>query len=446
MFDDIIWFLKSKKFRKMLPFIIPGVIGLVLIILIILSVVKRSASSASDNVIDLTMSGDTLNVGAYPSSGSNPSSTVQIVDDQGETKEVNVYDDGVTLEYNGNTDGNYLADCIFLGDSRYVAIYNYGYMPAESVLAKVGTNHSAAMTEKADNGYTMNDFLTTHKAGVIYIGYGVNSLHSSDKSFMDSYNTLVDKVQSYCPDSKIVICSIWPVEDDGAYSATVSNELCEKFNSLLYEMAKDRGLYYLNFDEILKDDDGTMVNLFNSGDGLHYNKGAYADIFTFIVSHPVTDYVKGSYSNTDFNYDYSNPANRVYYTTYFSHPEDNPAPVSDNSTSSNTANTTSANTATETVSPSPSVAASPSPSASPSAAQSPSPSPSVAASPSPSPSPTPSPSVAESPSPSPSSSAAESPSPSPTPSEEESPSETPTPEETPEPTPASDPDTASENG
>ena len=70
-------------------------------------------------------------------------------------------------------------------------------------------------------------------------------------------------------------------------------------------MAKDRGLYYLNFDEILKDDDGTMVNLFNSGDGLHYNKGAYADIFTFIVSHPVTDYVKGSYSNTDFNYDYS---------------------------------------------------------------------------------------------------------------------------------------------
>ena len=72
----------------MLPFIIPGVIGIVLIILIILSVVKRGASSASDNVIDLTVSGDTLNVGAYPSSGSNPSSTVQIVDDQGETKEV----------------------------------------------------------------------------------------------------------------------------------------------------------------------------------------------------------------------------------------------------------------------------------------------------------------------------------------------------------------------
>ena len=420
MFDDIIWFLKSKKFKRMLPFIIPGVIGLVLLILIILSVVKKGASSVSDNVIDLSVSGDSLNVATGPSSGSNPASTVQVVDDQGETKEINVYDDGVTLEYNGNTDGNYLADCIFLGDSRYVAIYNYGYMPAESVLAKVGTNHSAAMTEKADNGYTMNDFLTTHQAGVIYIGYGVNSLHSSDKSFMDSYNALVDKVQSYCPNSKIVICSIWPVEDDGAYSATVSNELCEKFNNLLYEMAKDRGLYYLNFDEILKDDDGTMVNLFNSGDGLHYNKGAYADIFTFIVSHPVTDYVKGSYSNTDFNYDYSNPANRVYYTTYFSHPEDNPPAVSDNSTSSNTADTTSANTVTESPSPTPSAAESPS--TAPSAAESPTPSPS--ASPSPSQTPTPSPSVAESPSPSVSPSDTESPSPSP--------SETPTPTSAPE--------------
>ena len=257
---------------------------------------------------------------------------------------------------------------------------------------------------------------------------------------MDSYNTLVDKVQSYCPDSKIVICSIWPVEDDGAYSATVSNELCEKFNNLLYEMAKDRGLYYLNFDEILKDDDGTMVNLFNSGDGLHYNKGAYADIFTFIVSHPVTDYVKGSYSNTDFNYDYSNPANRVYYTTYFSHPEDNPPTVSDNSTSSNTVDTTSANTATETVSPTPSAVESPS--ALPSAAQSPTPSPSVAASPSPSP--TPSPSVAESPSPSPSPSVAESPSPSP--SAEETPSPAPSPEEAPSPTPEPDSDGSDDNG
>ncbi|MCR5635416.1 MAG: hypothetical protein K6F90_08880, partial [Lachnospiraceae bacterium] len=201
---------------------------------------------------------------------------------------------------------------------------------------------------------------------------------------------------------------------------------CEKFNGLLYEMAKDRGLYYLNFDEILKDDDGTMVNLFNSGDGLHYNKGAYADIFTFIVSHPVTDYVKGSYSNTDFNYDYSNPANRVYYTTYFSHPEDNPAPVSDNSTSSNTADTTSANTVTESPSPTPSAAESPS--VAPSATESPTPSPS--ASPSPSQTPTPSPSQTPTPSPS----VAESPSPSVSPSDTESPS--PSPSETSTPTSA----------
>ena len=339
MFKKLITEIKKKDIKSMLPFLIPAVAAIVLIVLIIVAAVKKSggepAVSGNDTIsLDIATGGQT----------SVPGEAGDVIQITGEITGNTVADDGVTLQNNGNTNGEYLADCIFLGDSRYVAMYNYGYMPAESVLAKVGTNHNSAMTEKADNGYTMDDYLATHQAGVIYIGYGVNSLKSNENTFISSYKTLVDKVQAACPNSVIVICSIWPVEDDGAYKNTVSNELCNKFNALLHDMAEEKGLFYLNFDEVLKDADGTMVDKFNSGDGLHYNKGAYADIFEFIVAHPVTSYVRGTYCNTDFNYDYSNPDNRVYYSTYYSHPEEQ------TTTSENTASGNSVSSDTPAVS------------------------------------------------------------------------------------------------
>lgn len=220
------------------------------------------------------------------------------------------------LKYTGNTDGTYLSDCVFLGDSRYVAMYNYGYMPGESVLAKVGIGHQAALYEAHDNGQTLSEYLPDHQAAVIYIGYGVNSTSLGNESFISSYKTFIEKVKELSPASQIVICSIWPIDDNGRYGGSVHNYRIDELNDLMFEMAEEMECYFLDFTPLLSEN-GNMIQLFNSGDGLHYNRGAYTDIFEYIVSHPVPSYVRGNYYNDSFNYDYSNPENRVYYTTYY---------------------------------------------------------------------------------------------------------------------------------
>jgi len=245
-------------------------------------------------------------------------------------------DSGNTLlEYAEGVDGAYLSDCIFLGDSRYVAMYNNGYMPSESVLAMVGISHGAALTMVHDNGYTLSEYLASHQAGVIYIGYGVNGMTIPEEDYKDYFEMLIDKVIACAPDSKIVICSIWPVEDDGIYSATVSNARIDYYNDYLLELAKSREIYFLDFSELLKDEDGTMRDEYNIGDGLHYTKESYIDIMNYIICHPVAGYSRGSYYYDEYDYEYQDYEEREKYSEYYIHEEESGEAVTEDTISDN---------------------------------------------------------------------------------------------------------------
>lgn len=199
--------------------------------------------------------------------------------------------DGITLAYDGSMGKDYLQNCIFLGDSRIVGMALYGYIETNTALAQIGLNHNNArsITYSTSTGeiYTFDSYLVTHPSKVIYICYGVNGLTQNESRFKADYQELVEHVKYLCPDSNIVIQSIWPSRDDGMYTATVSNEKIDYYNEFLYDLAAEEDCYYLDIQGALKDEEGQMMKQYDSGDGLHYNQNGYTDIIAYIVSHPV---------------------------------------------------------------------------------------------------------------------------------------------------------------
>ncbi|MCR5233895.1 MAG: hypothetical protein K6E53_08300, partial [Lachnospiraceae bacterium] len=232
---------------------------------------------------------------------------IYIIDEQGNRVAVPAVDDdelvmqneikvddetGTILAYNPDTREGYMNHCIFLGDSRTVAMVSYGYISDSNALAKVGIAHTAVagttFTQNSGNTYTISDYLKARTEEVIYVCYGVNGMNGiSEEQYESSYTELVDKIISLAGDRHVVLMSIWPVDDNGRYRGSVKNEWIDKYNDFLYRLASEKGLYYLDVASILKDENGGMRREYDSGDGLHYSASSYGHILDYIIHHPV---------------------------------------------------------------------------------------------------------------------------------------------------------------
>lgn len=213
------------------------------------------------------------------------------------------------LELNSNTKPGYMNNCYFLGDSRLVAMVSYGFVSDANVLAKIGVSHTAveSTTFQQNSGkqYTVKQYLQTVKPPVVYICYGVNGMNGiSEERYETTYKELVEHIMEWAPDSKIVLMSIWPVDDTGPYKNSVQNSWIEKYNDFLLALAEYEGLFYLDVASVLKDSNGQMKPEFDGGDGLHYRASAYNTIIDYIYHHPV----KGISDEGEFTVKYVKPS------------------------------------------------------------------------------------------------------------------------------------------
>ena len=200
--------------------------------------------------------------------------------------------DTTVLAYKEDAKKGYLNRCVFLGDSRTVAMVNYGLINDDAALAQIGISHPSfagnQFVNNAGKQYTLKSYLSSHQAPVIYIALGVNGINDpSEEHYKTSFIELIDKIMEQAPNSNIVLMSIGPVDDNGAYRNTVQNSQINKYNDFLRETAKDKHIFYLDIAEELTGDDGQVKPEYNGGDGLHYSNSGCQAIFDYIVSHPV---------------------------------------------------------------------------------------------------------------------------------------------------------------
>ena len=276
----------SKKELLIIAVFIAGVV-IATSVVIVLKINSPKDVSEGDGTLDIS-----IEEGSEEDSGTMESVETTIVETaSAETKVESTAETTVLTLKEGARDG-YMNRCVFLGDSRTVAMVNYGLINDDAALAQIGISHpsfkSNTFVNNAGKEYTLKTYLASHQAPVIYIALGVNGINDpSEEHYKSTFEDLIDNVMDLSPNSNIVLMSIGPVNDNGPYKKTVQNSWIVKYNDFLLNTAKDKHLFYLDISEILTGSDGQVKSEYNGGDGLHYSSSGCKAIFDYIVEHPV---------------------------------------------------------------------------------------------------------------------------------------------------------------
>lgn len=276
----------SKRELLIIAVFIAGVV-IATSVVIVLKINSPKDVSEGDGTLDIS-----IEEGSKEDSGTMESVETTIVETaSAETKVESTAETTVLTLKEGARDG-YMNRCVFLGDSRTVAMVNYGLINDDAALAQIGISHPSfknnTFVNNAGKEYTLKTYLASHQAPVIYIALGVNGINDpSEEHYKSTFEDLIDNVMDLSPNSNIVLMSIGPVNDNGPYKKTVQNSWIVKYNDFLLNTAKDKHLFYLDISEILTGSDGQVKSEYNGGDGLHYSSSGCKAIFDYIVEHPV---------------------------------------------------------------------------------------------------------------------------------------------------------------
>lgn len=197
-----------------------------------------------------------------------------------ETAQNNVVSNEVEEEPKDNTSENreFGNNVAFIGDSRTQAFLMYAGLKDVQDYTNIGLMVDTALTKKFitnDNGekITILEDLATKNIDTIYIMLGINELGwIYNDIFIKDYENLIDKILEVRPNCEIIVQSITPVtktksEGDSIYN----NDKITEYNNLIKDMAKRKGIKYIDLCPVLADKSGNLPEE-ASTDGIHLNK------------------------------------------------------------------------------------------------------------------------------------------------------------------------------
>lgn len=197
-----------------------------------------------------------------------------------ETAQNNVVSNEVEEEPKDNTSENreFGNNVAFIGDSRTQAFLMYAGLKDVQDYTNIGLMVDTALTKKFitnDNGekITILEDLATKNIDTIYIMLGINELGwNYNDIFIKDYENLIDKILEVRPNCEIIVQSIIPVtktksEGDSIYN----NDKITEYNNLIKDMAKRKGIKYIDLCPVLADKSGNLPEE-ASTDGIHLNK------------------------------------------------------------------------------------------------------------------------------------------------------------------------------
>lgn len=190
-------------------------------------------------------------------------------------------------------DDSYFDDAVFVGDSLTVGLGNYGVLPAENIYADIGLNLDTILTKEciqtSDGSVTVLNALKLKKPSKVYIMLGSNGIAwITPEKLAEKYAAFLSKVKAELPDATIYVESILPVTaEKQAGDARYSNEAIVEYNKLLFNLAKEQKVNYLDCHTEFKMSDGTLNTEYAEQDGMHLKKVGYNALFEFFKTHTV---------------------------------------------------------------------------------------------------------------------------------------------------------------
>ena len=169
------------------------------------------------------------------------------------------------------------SDAVFIGASQVANLQKMSEMGKATIYGKVGLNIDTVFTKefiplKNGNKGTVMQALSENKFGRVYILLGVNELGWPYMSvFKERYGKIIDEIKKLQPGVPIYVQSILPITKEKSDGDSVHNQAnVEKFNKGIQEMCQEKGAYYLDVAQSLKNSQGYLPPGV-SKDGVHLN-------------------------------------------------------------------------------------------------------------------------------------------------------------------------------
>ncbi len=227
-------------------------------------------------------------------------------DTQTDTSDVpanTVPDPSVTLGQTADMGQEYIDSMIFLGDSTTYHMINRAVLTggkqtkqvwsgALGTLTLDGNIHKTTIVYPVtDTEMTVADAAAQEKPKYMVITLGVNGVSfCTETQFKAYYGKLIGAIKAASPETKIILQSIFPVtEGYDAGGHGITNAKIDTANGWVKQIAAEHGCKYLDTASILKNSNGAMIALYDSGDGIHMTAEAYKAVLQYIRTHGYTE-------------------------------------------------------------------------------------------------------------------------------------------------------------
>lgn len=173
----------------------------------------------------------------------------------------------------------FLENCVFVGDSICSGLKHYEILPAEQVHAQgsVAARNIFDYTFKYDDEQlSIINVLVNLKPEYIVFSMGMNDVNmTSENKYCENYEKLLSMIESFLPDTKLIVCSITPISSDSTFT---TNEKIDGYNTAIKNYIENGGKknrYYVNIAHALKNSENCLKEEYSAGDGLHIGPLAY---------------------------------------------------------------------------------------------------------------------------------------------------------------------------
>ncbi len=189
---------------------------------------------------------------------------------------------------------DYIDNTVFIGDSRTNGLKGYRFVKPKNVYAVDGLNHQDARYDRfinlgTGNLLTITEAVAKTKPARMIVSFGINGIaFMGEQSFMDEYAALIDELKAASPNSLIAIQSILPVSHNYELNKPqITNEKIDLYNSLLKELAQQKGCRYWDTSSLFKDEYNCLKYKYDCGDGLHFTTRAYEELLIYLDQHRI---------------------------------------------------------------------------------------------------------------------------------------------------------------
>ena len=199
---------------------------------------------------------------------------------------------GPALPVQDRVDDDFFSDAAFLGNSLVDGFRLYSGLTTCDVYAAtsmtvVGVGSSNSILLQNGGLGTIYQGVAQETYGKIYILLGINEIGYVTSSFKQMYGDMLDTLAGLQPDADIYVMSLTPVSEyKSSTDSTFSMSRVREYNEALYELAEEKGCYYIDLVEALSDDTGYLPSSVTS-DGIHFSADHYKVWLEYLRTHYV---------------------------------------------------------------------------------------------------------------------------------------------------------------